>query len=184
MLSTYDDQDLRRYMDDITWPEWVRFICRTLKFILEIRSASAINVMMHIFLVPQSNWLSVVKRNLHNLSISCQQEMLPILTLLMLEMEYSGFGGQYHACWCTGDFRSQCISEHGIGCVGQTTCIVVPELISSTWVKANPRWFKTWIYFLWSLKQQSMLRIKTQWLVLFTFTYVSDGLGDSESVLV
>ena len=21
---------------------------------------------------------------------------------------------QYHACWCTGDFRSQCISRHGI----------------------------------------------------------------------
>ena len=26
-------------------------------------------------------------------------------------------------------------SRHGIGCVGQTTCIVVPELISSPWVK-------------------------------------------------
>ena len=23
-------------------------------------------------------------------------------TLLMLEMEFSGFGGQYHTCWCTG----------------------------------------------------------------------------------
>ena len=34
------------------------------------------------------------------------------LTLLMLEMEYSGFGGQYHACWCPGDFRS--FSRHGI----------------------------------------------------------------------
>ena len=22
------------------------------------------------------------------------------LTLLMVEMEYSGFGDQYHACWC------------------------------------------------------------------------------------
>ena len=21
---------------------------------------------------------------------------------------------QYHACWCTGDFRSQCITRHGI----------------------------------------------------------------------
>ena len=21
---------------------------------------------------------------------------------------------QYHACWCTGDFRSQCINRHGI----------------------------------------------------------------------
>ena len=25
-----------------------------------------------------------------------------ILTLLILEMEYSGFGGQDHACWCPG----------------------------------------------------------------------------------
>ena len=25
-----------------------------------------------------------------------------MLTLLMLEMEYSGSGGQYHACWCLG----------------------------------------------------------------------------------
>ena len=26
---------------------------------------------------------------------------LNILTLLMLDMEYSSFGGQYHACWCS-----------------------------------------------------------------------------------
>ena len=25
-----------------------------------------------------------------------------VLTLLMMEMEYSGFGRQYHPCWCTG----------------------------------------------------------------------------------
>ena len=25
-----------------------------------------------------------------------------VLTLLMLETEYSGFGGEYHACWCSG----------------------------------------------------------------------------------
>ena len=30
------------------------------------------------------------------------EEMDFMLTLLMLEMEYSGFGGQYHACWCSG----------------------------------------------------------------------------------
>ena len=33
----------------------------------------------------------------------------------------------------------QSISRHGISCVRQTTYIVVPDLISSTWVKANPR---------------------------------------------
>ena len=52
---------------------------------------------------------------------------LIFLTLLMLEMEYSGFRGQYHACWCTGSQSCQCISRHSIGCVGQMTCIVVPE---------------------------------------------------------
>ena len=38
-----------------------------------------------------------------------------ILILLMLEMEYAGLGGQ-------------------------TTCIVVSELIPSTWVKSSPRY--------------------------------------------
>ena len=43
----------------------------------------------------------------------------------------------------------QSISRHGIGCEGQITCIVVPELILSTWVKPNPKiWFKKWIYLL------------------------------------
>ena len=27
-----------------------------------------------------------------------------------------------------------------VGCVGQTTCIVIPELISSTWIKPNPKY--------------------------------------------
>ena len=58
----------------------------------------------------------------------------------LLEMEHSGFGGQYHACWCPGSQCQQSITRHGIGCVGQTTCIVVPELISPTWVKPNPRY--------------------------------------------
>ena len=31
-----------------------------------------------------------------------QQYILPVLH------------SQYHACWCSGDFRSQCISRHGI----------------------------------------------------------------------
>ena len=32
------------------------------------------------------------------------------------------------------------VARHGIGCVGQTTCIVVPELMSSTLVKPNTRY--------------------------------------------
>ena len=55
----------------------------------------------------------------------------------MLETEYYGFEGQYHACWCTGSWSRQCISRHAIGCVGQTSCIFIPELISYTWFKPN-----------------------------------------------
>ena len=32
------------------------------------------------------------------------------------------------------------ISGHGIGCVAQTTCIAVPEWISSSWIKSNRRY--------------------------------------------
>ena len=28
--------------------------------------------------------------------------VIALLTLMMLETEYSGFKGQYHACWCPG----------------------------------------------------------------------------------
>ena len=49
--------------------------------------------------------------------------------------KYSGSGCQYHACWCPGSWSRQSISRHGVGYVRQATCIVIPELISSTWVK-------------------------------------------------
>ena len=80
-----------------------------------------------------------------------------LLTLLMLETECSSFGGQYHACWCPGSLSCQSISRHGIGCVGQTTCIVVPVLISSTWIKPNPRYDSDCEYIFRNLKQISML---------------------------
>ena len=53
----------------------------------------------------------------------------------MLATKYSGSGCQYHACWCPGSWSRQSISRHGVGYVRQATCIVIPELISSTWVK-------------------------------------------------
>ena len=37
-----------------------------------------------------------------------------VLSLWMLETEYSGFGDQYHACWCLGDLSRQGITRHGI----------------------------------------------------------------------
>ena len=33
---------------------------------------------------------------------------------LKLQCMFSVLHSQYHACWCTGDFRSQCISRHDI----------------------------------------------------------------------
>ena len=41
----------------------------------------------------------------------------PKYMILTLKQQYMLFVllSQYHACWCTGDFRSQCISRHGMG---------------------------------------------------------------------
>ena len=41
-----------------------------------------------------------------------------ILTLLMLEMEYSCFGGQYHTSRCPGSWNHQSISRHSIVSTG------------------------------------------------------------------
>ena len=52
-----------------------------------------------------------------------------------------------------------------IGCAGQTTCIVVPELVSSTWVKSFKIRFKMLIYFSSCLKQFSMCVAPTELVV-------------------
>ena len=49
------------------------------------------------------------------IAISTQPHML---TFLMLETEYFGFGGHSHAFWCPDSQSRQSISRHGIGCVG------------------------------------------------------------------
>ena len=41
-----------------------------------------------------------------------------MLTLLILETDLSGFGGQCHACWCSGSLSRPDISRHGIGNIG------------------------------------------------------------------
>ena len=55
-----------------------------------------------------------------------------VLTLQMLETEYSGFGDQYHACWCPGSSSHQDISRHGIDSIGYATCGVAPLVIWSS----------------------------------------------------
>ena len=55
-----------------------------------------------------------------------------VLTLQMLETEYSGFGDQYHACWCPGSSSHQGISRHGIDSIGYATCGVAPLVIWSS----------------------------------------------------
>ena len=44
------------------------------------------------------------------------------------------------ACWCAGSLSRQCINMHGVGCVGQTSCVFGLKLRSCTWVKPNPRY--------------------------------------------
>ena len=46
------------------------------------------------------------ENNMHG-SIWISHKALIILTLLMLEMEYSSLFGQYHACWCPGNLSRQ-----------------------------------------------------------------------------
>ena len=45
-----------------------------------------------------------------------------------------------HICICKYKYEFDPSPEHGNGCIGQETCTVVPELISPTWVKPNPRY--------------------------------------------
>ena len=61
------------------------------------------------------NWLKNYKRYIHVL-IHILDLTWPKKMKLSLEQLYmlSVLHSQYHACWCTGDFRSQCISRHGI----------------------------------------------------------------------
>ena len=49
-----------------------------------------------------------------------------VLTLQMLETEYSSFGDQYHVCWSPGSLSHQGISRHGIDSKGYATCGVAP----------------------------------------------------------
>ena len=87
-------------------------------------------------LVPTLNMLICLndyKRSIHNLSSVPKKADKRNLSLsihnlnrilglawpkwkkLTLEQQYmlSVLHGQYHACWCSGDLRSQCISKHG-----------------------------------------------------------------------
>ena len=57
----------------------------------------------------------------------------------ILETGYSGFGDQYHDCWCPGSFSHQGISRHGIDSIGYATCVVAPSEIWSSSVGQNPR---------------------------------------------
>ena len=78
-----------------------------------------------------------------------------LLNLLMLEMEYSSYGSQYLACWCSGSYSRQSINRHGFGCVGQTMCIIVSESISWISVKPNPWYYSQHEYIFCNLSISS-----------------------------
>ena len=73
-----------------------------------------------------------------------------MLTLRKLEIEYIRLWGSM-AADALANLSRQSISRHGIDCVTQTLCIDVPELISSTWFKPNPRYNSKCEYFFYYL---------------------------------
>ena len=74
-----------------------------------------------------------------------------VLTLEMLETEYSGFGDEYHACWCPGLSR-QGISRLGIDSIGYATCGVAPLEIWSSSVEQNPTYDMKYEFIYYDLK--------------------------------
>ena len=64
---------------------------------------------------------------------------------LILEQQYmvSVLNSQYHACWCTGDFKSQWIGRHGIDLqIRDIPSPVSEELIS---VSSRDSWWRMWV---------------------------------------
>ena len=57
---------------------------------------------------------------------------LNVEQLYMLSLLHSQY--MYHACWCSGDFRSQCISRHGIGPHSRN---IVSNIRSANWIEHN-----------------------------------------------
>ena len=71
-------------------------------------------VMLYMYML---NWFNDYKRHIHILN--CILDLAwPKWMKLNLEQQYmpSVLHSQYHACWCSGDFRSQVICRHGIDC--------------------------------------------------------------------
>ena len=68
----------------------------------------------------QSSWWYGISWFIYFLILRTKLEAMAkcIWTLLMLEMKYSCFGGQYHARWCPGPLSRQAISRHGIDNMG------------------------------------------------------------------
>ena len=67
---------------------------------------------------------------------------------LSLEQHYILYvlHSQYHACWCTGDFRSQCISRHDID--PQSRNIPSPASEELTHCKLYEHFKEIWIWIL------------------------------------
>ena len=71
----------------------------------------------------------------------------------MLEMEYSGFVGQHHAHWCSGDFRSQSVSRQ-VFSIDQARCRVAQLWMCSS-IEQNPRYDTKCWYIFKNLKNNS-----------------------------
>ena len=87
-------------------------------------------------------------------------DALTILTLLMLQREYSELLGQYHACWCP----AQGINRHGIDSTGSATWRVAPLLIWSSSVQQHTSYDTKCEYIFHILK--NILHLKSQYFSL------------------
>ena len=70
------------------------------------------------------------------------------------------------------ELSCQWISRHGISCAGQKTCIFGSELISSTWVKPNPRYNSKCGYNFYYLQNDSAWWIKLWFKVMKSLSVI------------
>ena len=73
----------------------------------------------------------------------------------MLETEYSSPGVNTKLVNALAPKVARASADMALAVVGQTTCIVVPELISSTWDKPNRAYNSKCEYIFWNLEHNS-----------------------------
>ena len=69
---------------------------------------------IHVLTLNMPSCFKDYKRYIHILNHTLDLVWPKYMKLTLKQQYMSVLHNQYHACWCTGDFRSQCISRHDI----------------------------------------------------------------------